>query len=278
MELYFETVYKISRIITRTFSSSFSLASGLLEREKRSAIYSIYGFVRLADEIVDTFHDFDKKYLLEKFEIDYYDTVKQGISLNPVLHAFHLTVKKYNIPDQYVKSFLKSMKSDLDKIQYTTKSEITEYIYGSADVIGLMCLKVFCNGDDRLFNELKIPSMKLGSAFQKINFLRDLKNDIEKLDRSYFPQMNKDKFDDQQKQAIIEDIEYDFSMALDGIKKLPGRSKLAVLTAYYYYSSLLRKIKHTAASRILHNRIRITYAGKIWLLVKAMLMYGLRII
>jgi len=244
----------------------------------RNAIYSIYGFVRFADEIVDTFHNFDKKYLLEKFESDYYDAVKQGISLNPILQSFQQTVKKYSISDEHIQAFLTSMKYDLVKNEYNDKAAADNYIYGSADVVGLMCLKVFCDGDDKLYHELEFSARKLGSAFQKVNFLRDLKNDIEILDRRYFPELQQKRFDEKNKLVVIKDIENDFSSAFIGIKKLPKRSKLAVLIAYYYYLSLLKKIKNTQADRILESRISVSNFKKMLLLLKAMFVYKLRLI
>jgi phytoene synthase len=278
MQLYDHTTFKTSQLITRSYSTSFSLATSWFDKNTRDAIYSIYGFVRFADEIVDTFHGFDKEYLLAKFEADYYDAIKQGISLNPILHSFQKTVKKYNIPDEHIQSFLTSMKHDLEKKDYENKSEIDNYIYGSADVVGLMCLKVFCNGNDALYKELEFPAMKLGSAFQKVNFLRDLKNDIENLDRRYFPQIDENTFNNDNKIALINDIEKDFEIAYSGIKRLPGRSKLSVLIAYYYYKNLLRKIKNTQANEILESRIHISNTRKIALLIGSILIYKLRLV
>src|SRR4030042_2655127 len=182
-KLYNTVAYKISRLVTREYSTSFSKAVSFLKKDDQEAIYSIYGFVRYADEIVDTFHTVDKDKILESFENEYYSAVKRAVSTNPILHSFQLTVKKYNIPDELVKAFLKSMRYDLYKTQYSNKNEVDEYIYGSADVVGLMCLKVFVNGDETLYERLKVPAMRLGSAFQKINFLRDIKSDTEILNR-----------------------------------------------------------------------------------------------
>jgi 15-cis-phytoene synthase len=278
MELYNKTSFGISRLITKSYSTSFSVATRMFHKEIREAIYSIYGFVRIADEIVDTFHGFDRKYLIDKFEKDYYEAMDLGISTNPVLESFQLTVKKYNIPDEHISAFLKSMKHDLEKSLYTNRSEIDEYVYGSADVVGLMCLKVFCNKQIGLYNELKTPAMKLGSAFQKVNFLRDLKNDTENLGRIYFPELAGTMLNEEIKKRIISDIEQDFSIAYSGIKRLPGRSKLAVLIAYYYYRRLLNKIKLTPANNILESRIRISNVQKIVLLVKASFAYKLKLI
>lgn len=278
MELYNKTSFQISRLITKNYSTSFSLATSLLNKEKRNAIYSIYGFVRYADEIVDVFHQHDKKYLLAKFESDYYEAFKHNLSLNPVLHSFQNTVKKYNIPDQYVQAFLNSMKYDYSKTEYNTKSEIDEYIYGSADVVGLMCLKVFCDGEEKLFRELELPAKKLGSAFQKVNFLRDLRNDMEVLNRKYFPDVEKNSFDENTKLKVINDIESDFKVAHAGIKKLPGKPKLAVIIAYYYYLNLLNKLKKTPAEKIIEIRIRISNFRKICLLTRAIVLYSFNLI
>ncbi|MFN8255981.1 MAG: phytoene/squalene synthase family protein [Bacteroidales bacterium] len=276
IKLYHKSAFKISRLITKSYSTSFSFATSLFEKEMREAIYSIYGFVRFADEIVDTFHGYDKNYLLDKFEKDYYEAFNHGISLNPILHSFQITVKKYNISDEHIRAFLNSMKFDLEKKEYTTKREADQYIYGSADVVGLMCLKVFCNGNEQLYASLVKPAMKLGSAFQKVNFLRDLKHDTQMLDRRYFPEVSAKSLDDESKDVIIRDIENDFRLAYQGIKQLPGRSKLAVLLAYYYYRILLNKIKCSPASKVMESRIRISNAQKMGLLLKAVFVYNLK--
>jgi len=273
MQLYHSSALGISRLITKSYSSSFYIATCCLDRSIRDSIFSIYGFVRYADEIVDSFHDFDKEYLLNKFEHDLYEALSQGISLNPVLHSFQRTVKKYEIEDQHIQAFLKSMKADLSKQQYTNVEQINEYIYGSADVVGLMCLKVFCNGDDALYHKLQVPAMKLGSAFQKVNFLRDLREDIENLNRTYFPNVDKTNFNEKVKLEIVKEIENDFKVAKIGLLQLPRKSKLAVLIAYYYYKVLLNKIGHTRASRIIETRIRISNTRKIALLLKAQFVY-----
>lgn len=278
MKKYHKLSFEISRKITHSYSTSFSMATRMFRREIREAIYSIYGFVRIADEIVDSFHEFNKHYLLEKFENDYYDAYRNNISTNPVLHSFQLTVKKYGISDAHIKAFLKSMKTDLQKADFTSKSEIDDYIYGSADVVGLMCLKVFCNGNDSLFKELEIPAMKLGSAFQKVNFLRDLKADMQELGRRYFPELVQHTLNDNIKLLLIQEIESDFKIAYSGIRRLPGRSKLAVLIAYYYYRRLLVKIKNTTATEILNKRIRVSNPRKIALLFKASVVYKLKLI
>jgi len=278
MILYNQTATEVSTLITKNYSTSFFMATCMFQNEIKNAITSIYGFVRFADEIVDTFHYYDKSYLLDKFEKDYFESFKLGISLNPVIHSFQLTVKKYNIPNEYVQAFLISMRADLMKKEYKNKSDLDEYIYGSADVVGLMCLKVFCKGDDKYFHELEIPAMKLGSAFQKVNFLRDLKTDMEFLDRSYFPEIEKGIFNESIKKEVILKIHEDFDMAYDGIKRLPKNAKLAVLLAYYYYKNLLQKIERIPAGKVLESRIRTSDGKKILLLFKAIIVTKLNLI
>jgi 15-cis-phytoene synthase len=278
LKLYNDVSYKISRLVTKSYSTSFSLATGRLDKETRNSIYSIYGFVRLADEIVDTFHDYNKRELLNDFEDAYYKSVREGISLNPVIHSFQLTVKKYNIPDDLVKAFLLSMKVDLVKTGNYSQPEMEEYIYGSAEVVGLMCLCVFVNGDKGLYEELMLPARRLGAAFQKVNFLRDLKNDIHQLGRSYFSGIDIRTFSEQDKNKIIDDIESDFTASLSGIRNLPANSRLPVLLAYFYYRSLLLKIRRTKAEKIANTRIRISNFRKGLLLVKAYLVVMLRLV
>lgn len=270
-KLYNDVSYNISKIVTRSYSTSFSIAVSFLDPEARKSIYGIYAFVRYADEIVDTFHEYDKAKLLNDFENDYYKAFHEGISLNPVLHAFQHTVKKYNIPDDLIQAFLKSMKVDLVKSGSYNKSEIKEYIYGSAEAVGLMCLYVFVRGDKALFEELKQPAMKLGSAFQKVNFLRDLKSDTQELGRNYFPELDGNILNQEAKDLIIRDIEADFSDSFQGIRKLPKDAKIPVLIAYYYYLSLLHKIRRTPFSELVHKRIRIPNFKKYLLLNKAYL-------
>ncbi len=278
MNLYDKTSFRISKQVTVSYSTSFSLATSLIEKEMREAIYSIYGFVRVADEIVDTFHDYDKAYLLNKFESDYYEAFATGISTNPILHSFAYTVKKYRISDQHIQAFLRSMRFDLDKSEYNTPKESNEYIYGSADVVGLMCLKVFCKGSDECFERLKEPAMRLGLAFQKVNFLRDLKIDTENLERNYIPQFSSNNYSDESKRLVIEEIESDFSLAYEGIKKLPKEAKLAVLVAYYYYCCLLQKLRITDIAILKQKRVRVSDIQKIYLLFKAMFVYRLGLI
>jgi len=278
MELYRKTSFKTSSLITRNYSSSFYLSTLLLKKSDREAIHSIYGFVRFADEIVDTFHIYDKNVLLNKFEMEMKDAIQQNISLNPVLNSFQETVHTYEIPYEYIDAFMRSMEQDLNKKTYTTNSETTQYIYGSANVIGLMCLKIFCNKDEELFNRLAPSASMLGSAFQKVNFLRDLKADTEVLERSYFSVMYGVKFSEDIKKQIIAEIETEFSIAFEGLKQLPGRSKLAVLTAFRYYKSLLRKIKRTDATVILQKRIRISNTKKLGLMAKAAIEWKLNLV
>jgi len=268
-QLYSDVSFRISELITKTYSTSFSKAVGYLSTEKKKAIQSIYGFVRVADEIVDTFHNHDKKLLLDKFESDYYEALEKNISLNPVLHSFQQVVKKYKIPDDLVRAFLKSMKSDLGEIRYNHRDQINKYVFGSAEVVGLMCLMVFVDGNKKLYEELRNPAMKLGAAFQKVNFLRDLKNDTELLDRNYFPEIGAGGFDDTVKKQIEKDIENDFAESRQGIIKLPDDARLPVLIAYFYFKKLLDRISRVPAERILETRIRVPDSLKLLLLVKA---------
>lgn len=278
MELFHFTSHKVSSIVTRNYSSSFYLSTTLLEPEIRTAIHGIYGFVRYADEIVDTFHDFDKVVLINEFEKEMQLAIERGISLNPVLDAFQIAVNRYKIPYAYIDAFMKSMKMDISKKEYLNAAETEEYIYGSANVVGLMCLKVFCHHDQKLFEELVHPAEMLGSAFQKVNFLRDLKADVEGLERSYFAGFDKNNFDEKAKMALIKDIEKEFDIALTGLRRLPGRSRFAVLTAYTYYRTLLNKIKRTEAGHILQKRIRISNTRKLTLMAKAAIEYKLNLI
>ncbi|HZJ81052.1 MAG TPA: phytoene/squalene synthase family protein [Dysgonamonadaceae bacterium] len=278
MNLYNEISFTTSKLITKKYSTSFSIAVGRLPTEMRQGIYSIYGFVRLADEIVDTFHNADQEFLLDDFEKEYYKTLEQGISMNPVLHSFGITVRKYQFPDELVDSFLKSMRADLNKQVYETNSELDTYIHGSANVVGLMSLLVFLDGDKQRYDELKEPAMKLGAAFQKVNFLRDLKEDTKELNRLYFPDVGTDNFTEEVKQKLVEDIEKDFYEAKKGIKELPGKSKFAVYVAFVYFKKLLQKLKHTPAEKIMNSRIRVPDGAKFILLGKAYILYKLNMI
>jgi phytoene synthase len=278
-ELFHTVSENCSKLVTKSYSTSFSLAVNMLSPAIRNDIYNIYGFVRFADEIVDTFHEYDKEELMFQFENDYYAAHKAGISLNPILNSFQQTVRKYNIEDHMVQAFLKSMKSDLHKTEYQTKAEYEEYIYGSADVVGLMCLKVFVNGDDNKYNELKDAAMRLGSAFQKVNFLRDLKDDFEVLNRSYFPNIDLGQLNAKSKQLIVDEIEADFDYAYKhGILKLPVEAKFGVYMAYRYYRRLLKKLKSVPSEKIMDTRIRISDPMKINLLARSYVKYKLNII
>lgn len=278
-QLFDQASYACSKLVTEKYSTSFSLAVKMLSPTIRSAIYNIYGFVRLADEIVDSFHDYNKEELLDDFEANYYKSLKSGISLNPILNAFQTTVKRYNITDDLVAAFLKSMRTDLYKTTYKTKEEYKDYIYGSADVVGLMCLKVFVNGDQSKYDELKQAAMRLGSAFQKVNFLRDLKVDYEMLNRSYFPDVDLKSLDAKSKQLIIREIEEDFDYAYsNGILKLPVEAKFGVYMAYRYYRRLLKKLSEVPSSKIIETRVRISDPMKLNLLARSYVKYKLNMI
>ena len=278
-ELFDSVSNSCSELVTKRYSTSFSMAVNTLSPKIRTDIYNIYGFVRFADEIVDTFHEYNKEELMAHFERDYYFAMEHKISLNPILNSFQQTVNRYNIPDHMVQAFLKSMKADLHKTEYSTKEEYDEYIYGSADVVGLMCLKVFVNGDDKMFEELKDAAMRLGSAFQKVNFLRDLKDDFEVLNRSYFPNIDLGKLNQESKQIIIDEIEADFDFAYkNGILKLPVEAKFGVYMAYIYYRRLLKKLSNVPSEKIMDTRIRISDPMKINLLARSYVKYKLNII
>lgn len=277
--LFDQVCFETSRNVTKKYSTSFSMAVKMLSPSIRSAIYSIYGFVRFADEIVDTFHQYDKDQLLNDFENEYDKALKHGISLNPILNSFQQTVKKYNITDDMVRAFLKSMRADLTKSVYHTREEYKEYIYGSADVVGLMCLKVFVNGDEDKYNELKEAAMRLGSAFQKVNFLRDLKDDYELLNRSYFPNVDLSSLNPKSKTIIIDEIEDDFNYAFNhGILKLPVEAKFGVYMAFRYYRRLLKKLNRVPSSQIINTRVRISNPMKINLLARSYVKYKLNMI
>lgn len=267
-----------SKHVTNSYSTSFSTATRLLSQSIRQDVYNIYGFVRFADEIVDTFHDYDKESLFDDFERQLYDAIEQKISLNPILNSFQETVHKYNIPAHLYEAFMKSMRADLYKSTYKTIEEYEQYIYGSADVVGLMCLKVFVKGDEDLYNELKHDAKKLGSAFQKVNFLRDLKADHEDLNRTYFPNVNLEELDEQTKMRLITEIQDDFDAGLRGISKLPVEAKLGVYTAYVYYSKLLYKLKKTPSLQIKSTRIRVNDYQKASLLAQSYLSCRLNLI
>lgn len=279
MKKIFDDVSEMcSKSVTESYSTSFSLATKMLSKAIRQDIYNIYGFVRFADEIVDSFHEFNKEELLNNFEKELRYSITNKISLNPILNSFQKTLIKHDIDIKLVNSFLKSMRWDLDKKVYLNKQEFDEYIYGSADVVGLMCLKVFVNGDVEKFHQLKPYAMSLGSAFQKVNFLRDLKADHESLNRSYFPNLNIDKFDEKSKQFILDEIDRDFTNALKGILLLPSSARFGVYTAYKYYLKLLNKLRKTDPLKIKNSRIRVPNFQKINILAKSYVRYRLNIL
>ena len=277
-KLFDQVSENCSKIVTESYSTSFTLATKMLDSSIRQDIYNIYGFVRFADEIVDSFHDFNKEELLNLFELDLKKSIKDKISLNPILNSFQKTLNKYEIDYELVNSFLKSMKSDLNKKQYLSVEEFDEYVYGSADVVGLMCLKVFVKGDKKQYENLKPYAMSLGSAFQKVNFLRDLKADHDGLNRSYFPNLNIDKFDEKSKTIILNEINKDFSHALKGIFLLPSSARFGVYTAYKYYLKLLNKLKNTNPLKIKSTRIRVPNYQKINVLARSYVRYRLNIL
>ena len=266
-----------SKLVTNSYSTSFSMATKMLSKSIRQDIYNIYGFVRFADEIVDSFHDYDKENLFNEFESDLELAIERKISMNPIRNAFQHTYHRYNLEKIHVDAFMKSMRLDLSKKEYLTAEEYKNYIYGSADVVGLMCLKVFVKGNQEKFNELKDTAMALGSAFQKVNFLRDLKADFDDLERTYFPNTDLNNLDELSKQEIIDDIEADFAKGLEGIKKLPIEAKFGVFMAYRYYSQLLKKLKKTPALQIKNTRIRVPNHKKIELLTRSYVKYQLNL-
>ena len=279
MKSLFDSVSKeCSKLVTNAYSTSFSMATKMLAENIRQDIYNVYGFVRFADEIVDTFHEYDKKVLLDAFQNDLEYALANKISLNPILNAFQLTYHKYHIDKHLVDAFMKSMRLDLSKTDYLTEQEYKDYIYGSADVVGLMCLKIFVNGDEEKYNDLKASAMRLGSAFQKVNFLRDLKADFEELSRTYFPNTDLKRLDEVSKNSIIKDIESDFEEGLKGIKRLPLDARFGVFMAYRYYNKLLEKLKKTPATDIKNTRIRVPNYKKIELLTRSYVKYQLNLI
>lgn len=279
MKSIFDNVSKeCSKLVTNAYSTSFSMATKMLSDSIRQDIYNIYGFVRFADEIVDTFHNYDKEKLFRNFEKELENALIDKISLNPILNAFQETYHKYNIDKHLVDAFMNSMRLDLYKKDYLTEEEYKNYIYGSADVVGLMCLKVFVKGDNTKYEDLKDSAMSLGSAFQKVNFLRDLKADFEDLSRTYFPNTDLNHLDEVSKQAIISDIESDFSKGLQGIKRLPLEARFGVFMAYRYYNKLLQKLKNTPALEIKSARIRVPNYKKIELLTRSYVKYQLNLL
>lgn len=275
-QLFDKVSIRASRMTTRAYSTSFSLGIFCLKPEYRDPIYALYGWVRFADEIVDTFHDFDKKTLLERFRNDTYQAIEEGISLNPILNSFQHTVNTYKIEKELTDTFLRSMEWDLSKTVYDEQS-MKQYILGSAEVVGLMSLRVFCKGDDALFQQLKPAAMSLGSAFQKVNFLRDLKADFS-MGRVYFPGLQLDNLNEENKQQIEDSIQLDFDNALIGIKNLPRGARFGVYVAYVYYLSLFKKIQNAPSEIVLNNRIRVRNRHKIRLLAYSYVKHQLNLI
>lgn len=271
-KLFDDLSFKISKQTTQQYSTSFSLGIMALSSKIRNPIYAIYGYVRLADEIVDSFHGFDKEKLLSRFRDDTFLALDENISLNPIMQSFQETVSKYHIDHELIKQFLKSMEMDLHKIDYNSEL-YKEYILGSAEVVGLMCLHIFVDGDKDEYEKLKPFAMMLGSAFQKVNFLRDMKDDYDVLGRTYFPNVDIAAFDNKVKAEIEKDITFEFREALEGIKKLPNSSRFGVYLAYRYYISLFKKIKRTSASKMINQRIRISNSKKISLMMGSYVEY-----
>ena len=276
-KIFDEVSYSCSKKVTNTYSTSFSLACKMLSKNIRQDIYNIYGFVRFADEIVDSFHDYDKKILFEEFNKDLEKAINNKIHLNPILNSFQITFHRYNIGRDLVDAFMDSMRKDLTVTKYETKEDYQGYIYGSADVVGLMCLKVFVKGDQKKYNTLKDYAMKLGSAFQKVNFLRDYKSDLEILKRSYFPNVHLNNLNEKSKKEIINDIEKDFKKGLMGIKLLPIEAKFGVFMAYRYYNQLLKRLKQTPAPEIKNTRVRVPNLKKVELLTRSYVKYQLNL-
>lgn len=269
--------YRCSKTVTNTYSSSFSLAIRFLHKDFVDPIHGIYGFVRFADEIVDSFHDFPKAHLLERFKEETYRAIDERISLNPILNSFQFVVNEFGIERELIEKFLSSMEMDLRKADYT-QEKYEEYILGSAEVVGLMCLKVFTEGNSEMYENLRAPAMKLGSAFQKINFLRDLKADYNELGRSYFPGIDVSKLDDETKHAIEADIQADFDAGYEGIIGLPKKARFGVYLAYIYYTALFKKIASIPSARILEERISISKPRKASLLFGSYLRHSFNLI
>ncbi len=270
MDLYTSNALDCSIKTTRNYSTSFSLGVRVLGREFRPAVYAIYGFVRFADEIVDTFHNHDRRWLLNTFREQTYQAIELGLSTNPILHSFQWVVNKYAIDRDLIDAFLESMEMDLEKKAYTAK-EYQKYIYGSAEVVGLMCLKVFCYGKEQEYQRLLPSARKLGEAFQKVNFLRDMKSDLYERGRVYFPEVDFDGFDDKVKKEIEKDIKADFDDALKGIRSLDKKARLGVYLAYRYYLELLGKISRHSSSSLIQSRIRVDDRVKLVLLIKCII-------
>ncbi len=276
-EIFDEFSIKTSRTLTLLYSTSFSLGIRFISKKYRESVYAIYGFVRLGDEIVDSFHNFDKYDLFERYKEDVYRSISEGISLNPVLNSFQAAVNRYGIDHELIDLFLKSMEMDLNRNQYD-ENDYKEYILGSAEVVGLMCLKVFCDGDNGRYEALKRHAMSLGSAYQKINFLRDMNADFYTLGRVYFPNLTISSFNDIQKKQLERDIEYDFREGFKGIKRLPSGARFGVYLSFVYYYNLFIKIRNTPCKVILKERVRISNRRKYYLLGKSIIKYKLDLI
>jgi len=276
-QLFHNASENCSKAVTKEYSTSFSSAIGLLHKDLRAPIFNIYGFVRLADEIVDTFHDYNKSLLLEEFKKDAYDAIERGISLNPILHSFQMTVNQYQIDLKLIDAFFHSMEMDLSKKVYN-QADYGEYIYGSAEVVGLMCLKVFCEGKEDICQQLKASAKSLGAAFQKVNFLRDMKTDQEGLSRLYFPGCDFGNFSEADKRQIEEDIQKDFKSAYCGLRQLPLKARFGVYVAYKYYFSLFKKIKRLQPAHVLAERIHIPSYYKAIIIFRAGIKNQLRLI
>jgi 15-cis-phytoene synthase len=277
MDLFNKTNYECSKLITENYSTSFTLGIKTLHKRFHMPIFAVYGFVRYADEIVDTFHDFDKKTLLARFKHDTYQAIEEKISLNPVLHSFQEIVRQYNIEHELIEAFLHSMEMDLLQIEYNEEG-YNEYIYGSAEVVGLMCLRVFCEGNNERYLHLKSSARSLGAAFQKVNFLRDIKSDFIERGRTYFPGVDFTHFTAADKKLIEADIQNDFDAARIGILQLPEGARAGVYLAYVYYLRLFSKIKSLPASKIMNERVRVPDTQKIVLLTKTYFQHKLSLI
>lgn len=278
MKALFDTVSeKCSRMTTRSYSTSFSLGIFFLNRQLHKPIYAIYGFVRLADEIVDSFHQFDQRTLLDDFRNETYRAIESKISLNPILNSFQEAVNRYQIDHDLIETFLTSMATDLEQETHD-RSSFEDYILGSAEVVGLMCLRVFCNGDDALYRSLKSPAMRLGAAFQKVNFLRDLHIDYHELQRTYFPNLNIRHFSRDEKHAIEREIHEDFRAAFEGIKRLPREARFGVYVAYVYYRALLDRIEKTPSDVLLRQRLRVPNFQKFALLIQSYFRYNMEMV
>ncbi len=276
-QLFDEVSTGCSKLTTKSYSTSFSLGIRFLDSTLHGPIYSIYGFVRFADEIVDTFHDHDKATLLAEFKAETWKAIERKISLNPILNSFQFVVNKYSIERELIERFFDSMEADL-KVNAHSQASYDQYILGSAEVVGLMCLRVFTDNNDELYRQLKQPAMKLGAAFQKVNFLRDINADYQILGRTYFPGVNFDRFSARDKEMIQQDIEADFEQALVGIKILPAPCRRGVYLAYYYYKKLFLMIKRTPAERVMSARIRIPNHRKIGLMFQSVLRHQLNLL